>query len=376
MKTTMSYLLLLFLPLLVNAKLKRTTLYIPLVHNGVNVFDTKVISPPLVSPSSRQGQAFTAEIYFGSPPIKQLLLLDTGSSLTWIQCFPCSRCFDQNLYPKYWPKNSKTYREQMCETDTGKCPYNVTYLDKSVVKGTVAQELVTVDKLDGGYERLYGVYFGCTEHSEGTSFIGTGILGLGVGMISIIGEFGYKFSFCLGRISDKRSNHNLILGDGANIQGHPMVINITRGHYYFSLESIIVERKILLDHPVQVLVDTGSTMSYIPTNVYYYFVDEFEEIIGRPASYMPDLCYKADDIEGLDTFDVGFIFAGGAQLSVNVHNIFLPTGPPGHLCLAIKNNKGSFSDIIIGATSIQGHSLGYDVRRKTAYLQKQNCNNK
>ncbi|KAJ4899246.1 Eukaryotic aspartyl protease family protein [Raphanus sativus] len=370
----MSYLLLLFLPLLVNAKLKRTTLYIPLVHNGVNVFDTKVISPPVVSPPNTQGKAVMAEIYFGSPPVKQVLHLDTGSSLTWVQCFPCSRCFDQNRLPKYWPKKSKTYREPMCESEDGKCRYELIYLDKCVVKGIHAQELVTVDTLDGGYERLYGVRFGCTEHSEGTSFIGTGILGLGAGMSSIIGEFDYKFSFCLGRISDKRSNHNLIFGDGANIQGHPTVINITNDHYYFSLESIIVERKIRLDHPVQVLVDTGSTMSYVSPGLYYNFVDEFEEIIGRPSSYRPNLCYKAEDIEQLYTFDVGFEFAGGAQLSVNVHNIFLPTGPPGDLCLAIINNENSFSDIIIGVTAMQGHNLGYHLRRKTVYLQKQNCN--
>ncbi|AEE83203.1 putative protein [Arabidopsis thaliana] len=387
MKTTMNFVFLFFLPLLINAKPKRVTLHIPLVHNGANFYDSKVVSLPLSSPHSQRGLAFMAEIHFGSPQKKQFLHMDTGSSLTWTQCFPCSDCYAQKIYPKYRPAASITYRDAMCEDSHPKsnphfafdpltriCTYQQHYLDETNIKGTLAQEMITVDTHDGGFKRVHGVYFGCNTLSDGSYFTGTGILGLGVGKYSIIGEFGSKFSFCLGEISEPKASHNLILGDGANVQGHPTVINITEGHTIFQLESIIVGEEITLDDPVQVFVDTGSTLSHLSTNLYYKFVDAFDDLIGsRPLSYEPTLCYKADTIERLEKMDVGFKFDVGAELSVNIHNIFIQQGPPEIRCLAIQNNKESFSHVIIGVIAMQGYNVGYDLSAKTAYINKQDC---
>ncbi|CAL9224974.1 unnamed protein product [Arabidopsis halleri] len=387
MKTTMTFFVLLFFPLLIDAKSKRATLHIPLVHNGAHFYDNKVVFPPVSSPHSHRGLAFMAEVHFGSPQKRQLLHMDTGSSLTWTQCFPCSHCYEQKIYPKYRPAASMTYRDAMCSEDpnpksnphltfdplTRKCTYQQHYLDESNIKGTLAQEMLTVDTLDGGFKRVHGVFFGCNEFSDGSDFTGTGILGLGVGKYSIIGEFGSTFSFCLGLISEPKASHNLILGDGANIQGHPTVINITGGHTMFLLKSIIVGEEITLDDPIQVFVDTGSSMSHLSTDLYYKFVDEFDDLIGRPLSYEPRLCYKADAIERLEDMDIGFAFAGGAELSVNIHNIFLPQGSSGIRCLGILNNKESFTHVIIGVIAMQGYNVGYDLKAKTAYFSKQYC---
>ncbi|OAO99074.1 UND [Arabidopsis thaliana] len=254
--------------------------------------------------------------------------MDTGSSLTWTQCFPCSDCYAQKIYPKYRPAASITYRDAMCEDSHPKsnphfafdpltriCTYQQHYLDETNIKGTLAQEMITVDTHDGGFKRVHGVYFGCNTLSDGSYFTGTGILGLGVGKYSIIGEFGSNFSFCLGEISEPKASHNLIPGE----------------------------------------------------------VQTYKDIRRRPLSYEPTLCYKADTIERLEKMDVGFKFDGGAELSVNIHNIFIQQGPPEIRCLAIQNNKESFSHVIIGVIAMQGYNVGYDLSAKTAYINKQDC---
>jgi hypothetical protein len=40
-------------------------------------------------------EGFVANISIGEPPSPQLLVIDTGSSLSWTQCQPCSSCFQQ-----------------------------------------------------------------------------------------------------------------------------------------------------------------------------------------------------------------------------------------------------------------------------------------
>lgn len=42
----------------------------------------------------------------GIPPVGNLLILDTGSGLTWIQCQPCKSCYNQS-YPVFDPRNQE-----------------------------------------------------------------------------------------------------------------------------------------------------------------------------------------------------------------------------------------------------------------------------
>ncbi|XP_010445076.1 PREDICTED: aspartyl protease UND-like [Camelina sativa] len=220
---------------------------------------------------------------------------------------------------------------------------------------------------------------GCNDQALGHSYTGTGILGLGFGNFSIVEKLGSKFSFCIGRIREHGSTHNLILGDGANIQGNPTMISISRGHYMFQLESILVGEKITLDYPLQVYLDTGSTISHLSEGLYKDIVDKVKNIIGvEPlrGESLPQkslLCYAIDASKIPEDIDIGFIFEGGAELSVDVRSLFILL-KQGTLCLAIDENPEEDDEIIIGAAALQGYNIGYDIKAKMVYLQKQNCN--
>lgn len=56
---------------------------------------------------------FLVSFSMGQPPIPQLTIMDTGSSLLWVQCAPCKRC-SQQTGPLLDPKKSSTYASLSC----------------------------------------------------------------------------------------------------------------------------------------------------------------------------------------------------------------------------------------------------------------------
>ncbi|KFK41314.1 hypothetical protein AALP_AA2G114100 [Arabis alpina] len=239
-----------------------------------------------MAPRTYGGLAFIAEVYLGSPSIRQYLHVDTGSNLTWTQCFPSSHSFVDHIYPKYSPEDSNTYFDAECETtaknstpkftyyaSTGVCSYELTYGDGNLIRGRLAEEMITLQTRNGEFKVVYDVYFGCNDQAVGNQYIGTGILGLGTGKFSIVEKLGSKFSICFGLIMESKPTHNLILGDGANIQGHPTVINTTQGNYMIMLEFILVGAELkALDDPVQVHLDTGTTICHLSGFLFNFIV--------------------------------------------------------------------------------------------------------
>ncbi|ESQ54207.1 hypothetical protein EUTSA_v10025401mg [Eutrema salsugineum] len=393
MKIPLTFLILLFFPLLIKTNQTKNTIYLPLVHVSTeNYFPNKVISPPLMSPRAHRGLMYIAEIYFGS--VKQYLHVDTGSTFTWINCHPCSHCLVDNIYPKYRPAESETYFDAFCEAtekdsnprftySRGRCNYELQYADDSTFRGTLSLETIKLETLDGGFETVEDVYFGCNYqalgHYDGT---GTGLLGLGLGKYSLVEKLGSRFSFCFGQIKEGTSTHNLILGDGAVIQGHPTVVNIEDGLYMFQLESVLVDEKKTLDKPLQVVLDTGTSICHFSSDLFRFIVARVDKLIGyrfRILTYGSLLCYQVGAQEIPDQIDISFIFAGGAELRVDVRSLLVPNGSPGILCLAIdeipKNKRGEdIHPTLIGAVAMQGYNFGYDLKAKTVYFQKRTCN--
>ncbi|KAF2538624.1 hypothetical protein F2Q68_00019514 [Brassica cretica] len=71
------------------------------------------------------------------------------------------------------------------------------------------------------------------------------------------------------------------------------------------------------------------------------------------------LCYRVEVQEIPELIDIGFEFAGGATISVEDKDLFLPNGTPGTLCLGITRSLDD-DMIIIGAISMQGYNIGYN----------------
>ncbi|KAM7470035.1 hypothetical protein LguiA_008218 [Lonicera macranthoides] len=156
---------------------------------------------------------FLVNISFWEPPVPQLLVMDTGSSTTWIKCRPCS-----------------SYNE---------CPFFKIYADQTISSGNLATEQLTFGTSDEGIATISNFIFGCAhDFKENHDYSYNGIVGLiGDGAtFSLVKQLGSKFSYCLGSVNDPYYNYNrLILGNGSIFEGSSTPLYVD-GDRFLSLE--------------------------------------------------------------------------------------------------------------------------------------------
>eukprot|EP00252_Welwitschia_mirabilis_P011506 TRINITY_DN2576_c0_g1_i1.p2 TRINITY_DN2576_c0_g1~~TRINITY_DN2576_c0_g1_i1.p2 ORF type:complete len:226 (-),score=22.13 TRINITY_DN2576_c0_g1_i1:232-909(-) len=68
---------------------------------------------PVVSGMEEGSGEYFSQIGVGVPPRMQLMVLDTGSDVNWIQCKPCSDCYQQRN-PIFDPSLSSSYASVSC----------------------------------------------------------------------------------------------------------------------------------------------------------------------------------------------------------------------------------------------------------------------
>ncbi|KFK29561.1 hypothetical protein AALP_AA7G150000 [Arabis alpina] len=349
---------------------------------------------PIPNPAS-----FLANISIGNPPVSQLLLIDTGSDLTWIQCLPC-KCYPQTI-PFFHSSRSSTYRNASCESaphamprifrdeKTGTCQYYLRYRDYSSTRGVLAEEKLTFQTSDDGLLSKRGIVLGCGRHNSGFAQF-SGVLGLGPGKFSIVTRnFGSKFSYCFGSLTDPTYPHNiLILGNGAKTEGHPTPLRIYQDRYYLDLQSISLGEKLLDIEPDVfkrygskggTVIDTGCSPTILAREAYDTLFEEIDFFLGEVLRRVQDWhqytnpCYEGNLKLNLYGFPVvTFHFAGGAELALDVESLFVSSESGDSFCLAI--NVNTFDDMsVIGAMAQQNYNVGYDLRKMNVYFRRTDC---
>ncbi|KAL1210583.1 Aspartyl protease UND [Cardamine amara subsp. amara] len=346
--------------------------------------------------------AFLANISIGDPPIPQLLLIDTGSDLTWIQCLPC-KCYPQTI-PFFHPSRSSTYRNASCEAaphampqifrdeKTGNCRYHLRYRDFSSTGGVLAKEKLTFQTSDDGIISKPNIIFGCgQDNSDNSGFTqSSGVLGLGPGKFSIVTNyFSSRFSYCFGSLTDPTYPHNiLILGDGAKTEGDPTPLEIYKDRYYLELQAISLGEKLLDIEPGTfqrygseggTVIDTGCSPTILARVAYETLSEEIDILLGEVLRRVKDWepytnpCYEGNlklDLYGFPV--VTFHFADGAELALDVESLFVSSGSGDSFCLAM--TMDSFDDMsVIGAMAQQNYNVGYDLRAMKVYFQRTDC---
>ncbi|XP_007212112.2 probable aspartic protease At2g35615 [Prunus persica] len=124
------------------------------------------------------GAQFMASFSIGEPPVPQLLTVDTGSNLLWVQCLPCTKCFEQAT-PLFDPSKSSTYTTLQCNSPyctispsdkcdpSNNCKFSHKYLDGTDVAGLLGTEKFTLDTSDEGISPVANVVFGCADDNDG-----------------------------------------------------------------------------------------------------------------------------------------------------------------------------------------------------------------
>ncbi|XP_057997779.1 aspartyl protease family protein 2-like [Hevea brasiliensis] len=122
---------------------------------------------PSVGPGQSPSSEHVVVLRIGEEKILTQLLLDTGSSIIWWQCYPCEKCYNQRNIPKYNRMRSHSFEYIGCSSnkcdqshpDTscspqGRCFYRIKYLDNDTTSGVLAIE--ELSSLDGRFSYRLG----------------------------------------------------------------------------------------------------------------------------------------------------------------------------------------------------------------------------
>ncbi|XP_062115694.1 aspartic proteinase 36-like isoform X2 [Humulus lupulus] len=326
-------------------------------HNSVISFPVGgTFNPSLVG-------LYYAEIKLGSPPEKFHVQIDTGSDVLWVNCRPCIGCpiftdlqtIELNSYD---PVSSNTsslisckdqickdgvrLEESLCSFQTNRCIYSFLYGDGSTTTGFYVSDLLSFETIGGRFDidsrktnSSASIVFGCSNIATGelsrADSATDGIFGLGQHKMSVISQLSSQgvapkvFSHCLK--GDDNGGGILVFGDivEPNMVYTPLVPS--QLHYNINLLNIYVNGQVVL--PIDsreftlstsngTIVDSGTTLAYLPKNVYDSFVKAVDEAASKNARLVPlqgFQCYSVDSSIINSTFpQVSFNFSGGASM--------------------------------------------------------------
>ncbi|GLT54826.1 hypothetical protein SLA2020_279920 [Shorea laevis] len=345
---------------------------------------------------------YTTLLYIGTPPQRFALIVDTGSSVTYVPCSTCEDC-GRHQDPKFQPDLSSTYRPVKCSLDCN-CTVRV-----------------------GNLEPQRAV-FGCENVETGDLYSqrADGIMGLGSGDLSIMdqlvdkGVINDSFSLCYGGMG---------VGGGAMVLGGispptDMVFShsdpVRSSYYNIDLKEIHVAGKPLPLNPSVfdgrhgTVLDSGTTYAYLPEAAFVAFKDavrsvslsltntylpkaafvafkDFHEFVGKTdyegTPFLPedpgpdpnynDICFSgagSDVSELSNTFPaVDMVFSNGQKLSLSPENyLFRHSKVQGAYCLGIFQNRND-PTTLLGGIIVRNTLVMYDRGHSKIGFWKTNC---
>lgn len=343
---------------------------------------------------------YTTRLWIGSPPQEFALIVDTGSTVTYVPCSSCTQC-GVHQDPRFSPEASSTYKPvecgpscSSCDSDRHQCKYLRRYAEMSTSEGLLGVDLVSFGNISTlGPERLV---FGCETAESGDIYEqkADGIMGLGRGSLSIVDQLVNRnamtaaFSLCYGGMDE---------GGGAMIMGAipnpPQMVftrsNFKRSAYYnLGLQQVIVGGTPLsvdqgvFDSNFGTVLDSGTTYAYFPDKAFKALTAALSEHVklprvAGPDSHYPDICYEGagSDVSKLsDHFpEVQLKFGDGKLVSLAPQNyLFKHLKVPGSYCLGIFSN-GKNSATLLGGIVVRNMLVTYDRVNQQIGFWRTNC---
>lgn len=314
--------------------------------------DAKKVSVPAHLGTSVKSLEYVATVSFGTPAVPQVVVIDTGSDLTWLQCKPCSsgQCSPQKD-PLFDPSHSSTYSAVPCASGECKklaadaygsgcsngqpCGFAISYVDGTSTVGVYGKDKLTL--APGAIVKDF--YFGCGHSKSSLPGLFDGLLGLGRLSESLGAQYGGGggFSYCLPAVNSKPGF--LALGAGRNPSGFVFTpMGRVPGQPTFStvtLAGITVGGKKLDLRPSAfsggMIVDSGTVVTVLQSTVYRALRAAFREAMKAYRLVHGDLdtCYDLTGYKNVVVPKIALTFSGGATINLDVPNGILVNG-----CLA------------------------------------------
>lgn len=341
-------------------------------------------------------------VSLGSPGMKFLVALDTGSDLFWVPC-DCTQCAPTEGTPYssdfelsiYNPKLSSTSREvtcnnslcaqgYRCKESINHCPYTVSYVSSETsTTGFLLEDILKLKTEDSDQELVEAhVIFGCGQVQTG-SFLDVaapnGLFGLGLEKISvpsILSTQGYiadSFSMCFGNDGTGRIN----LGDkgSPNQEETPFNVNPQRPTYNVTVTQMRVGTTII-DLEITALFDSGTSFTYLVDPAYTMFTDSFHSQVPderrSPDPRIPfEYCYNMrPDVNTSLIPTAGLTMKGDGQFAIKDPFLVISSLRELVYCLAIVK---SAELNIIGQNFMTGYKIVFDRETLTLGWERSNC---
>ncbi|XP_050213236.1 aspartic proteinase 36 [Mercurialis annua] len=343
---------------------------------------------------------YTTRLFIGTPPQEFALIVDTGSTVTYVPCSTCEQC-GKHQDPRFQPDSSSTYKPMKCNPscncdDEGKqCTYERRYAEMSSSSGVLAEDVLSFgNESDLTPQRAV---FGCETMETGDLFSqrADGIMGLGRGRLSVVDQLVEKevvsdsFSLCYGGMN---------VGGGAMVLGSispPSDMVFTHSdpyrspYYNIELKELHVAGKRLklnpriFDGKHGTVLDSGTTYAYLPEEAFLSFKDavmkeiKFLKQIHGPDPNYNDICFSGAgrDVSQLSKIfpEVNMVFNNGQKLYLSPENyLFRHTKVSGAYCLGIFQN-GKDPTTLLGGIVVRNTLVTYDRENDKIGFWKTNC---
>ncbi|KAJ7959055.1 aspartic proteinase-like protein 1 [Quillaja saponaria] len=283
-------------------------------------------------------------IDIGTPNISFLVALDAGSDLLWvpcdcIQCAPLSAGYynmlDRDL-SEYSPSLSSTSKHlscrhqfckmsSICKTSKDPCPYKAEYYSENTsTSGFLIEDklhLASIGKQATQSFMQASVIFGCGRRQSGGYLEGAapdGVMGLGPGNISVpsllakAGLIRNSFSICF----SENDSGRILFGDQgvATQQSTPFLAIAGKFIAYFvGVESFCVGGSCLKKTGFEALIDSGSSFTYVPTEIFERIVLEFDKQLNATRvtlqQYPWKYCYNLSSQELVNIPSMRLVFS-------------------------------------------------------------------
>jgi len=353
--------------------------------------DTRTLSPasrdqlrlrkrtPLQVTLDNLATLYFANVTLGTPPQSLRLDIDTGSSDIWANSATSNLCLQSSCATSgtYDANKSSTYQYQNSF-------FSIQYADNSGAQGDYASDTLTL----GGVS-VANVPFGIGYVSSSAQ----GILGVGYSTneaaVSTTGQTYQNLPLLLVSakvtntaayslwLNDLDANSGSILFGGVdtdkfmgNLQTLPIIQE--RGGYrefIVGLTSVKVAGQTVLSTPQAVLLDSGSSLSYLPTDVAQSIFSIFKATYSSSAGAAVVDCSYMNRAETID-----FAFSG-LTISVPMNEMVIVDGVRrgSQVCiLGISDAAGSTS--VLGDTFLRSAYVVYDITNNQISMAMTNFN--
>lgn len=341
---------------------------------GPSKLRPKTVGIPLNPGASIGIGNYVIKLGMGTPSRDYVMVFDTGSSFTWLQCQPCTVYCHGQTGPIFDPKASSTYKSLSCNSlectslsdatlnppaceSSGRCIYQASYGDGSYSVGYLSRDALTL----ASSQTVPGFVYGCGGDNNGLFGQSAGLVGLARNKLSLLAQlsskYGYAFSYCL---PTSTSTGTLSIG---HVSIDPSLYAFTRMYsdsrdpslYFLHITSISVAGKSL---PVSTstykrtptIIDSGTVITRLPPDIYSALRTAFVKAMSRytqaPSYSILDTCFRGRT-SGMSVPEVRLVFEGGSDMKLEARNVLYEVSDA-VTCLAFASNEAADGLAIIG----------------------------